>query len=130
MQTARFFGSVRTTVRNDETQTLRLAAQQEMIVTDPEIQINGMAHVILCVSDFGAARKFYERLLPALGMTPVCDTDKLFYTICCVRWAPPSSMRRRTAHGHLAITRCCSKTLMAFVWKLILFRVLACSPLA
>jgi hypothetical protein len=39
-----------------------------LIVTDTEIQINGMAHVILYVSDFGAARKFYERLLPALGM--------------------------------------------------------------
>jgi catechol 2,3-dioxygenase-like lactoylglutathione lyase family enzyme len=52
-----------------------------MIVTDAAIQINGMAHVILCVSDFGAARKFYERLLPALGMTPVCDTDKLFYCV-------------------------------------------------
>ena len=43
-----------------------------MIVTDTEIQINGMAHVILCVSDLGTARKFYERLLPALGMTTVC----------------------------------------------------------
>jgi catechol 2,3-dioxygenase-like lactoylglutathione lyase family enzyme len=52
-----------------------------LIVTDTEIQINGMAHVILCVSDFGAARKFYKRLLPALGMTPVCDTDKLFYCV-------------------------------------------------
>jgi hypothetical protein len=140
-------------------------------VTDTEIQINGMAHVILCVSDFDAARKFYERLLPALGMTPVCDTDKLFYcvagallsasslrmlasassragsgcttcacahararisidyTICCVRWALPSFMRRRTAHGHRAITRCCSKTLMAFAWKRTLFRALACLPL-
>ena len=50
-------------------------------MTGTEIQINGMAHVILCVSDFGAARKFYQRLLPALGMTPVCDTDKLFYCV-------------------------------------------------
>jgi hypothetical protein len=48
---------------------------QERIVTDTEIQINGMAHVILCVSDFGAARRFYGRLLPALGLTPVCDSD-------------------------------------------------------
>jgi hypothetical protein len=50
-------------------------------VTDTEIQINGMAHVILCVSDFGAARKFYKRLLLALDITPVCDTDKLFYCV-------------------------------------------------
>src|SRR5262250_2751055 len=43
--------------------------------------INGMAHVILTVSRFAAARAFYGRLLPALGMTPVCDTDKLFYCV-------------------------------------------------
>ena len=52
-----------------------------MIVTESKIQINGMAHVILCVSDFGAARRFYGRLLPALGLTPVCDSDKLFYCV-------------------------------------------------
>ena len=40
-----------------------------------------MAHVILTVSQFAAARAFYGRLLPALGMTPVCDTDKLFYCV-------------------------------------------------
>ena len=140
-------------------------------MTDTEIQINGMAHVILCVSDFGAARKFYERLLPALGMTPVCDTDKLFYCVggrtaigiqpadaserfvqgrvglhhLCLRARSredidrlhdllremgSSFMRRRRGHGYRAITRCCSKTLMAFAWKRTLFRVLACLPLA
>jgi hypothetical protein len=51
------------------------------------------------------------------------------YMICCVRWAPPSSTRLRRAHGHRAITRCCSKTLMAFAWKRTLFRALACLPL-
>jgi hypothetical protein len=40
-----------------------------------------MAHVMLTVSRFAAARAFYGRLLPALGMTPVCDTDKLFYCV-------------------------------------------------
>jgi len=52
-------------------------------MTTPEttIGINGMAHVMLTVFQFAAARAFYGRLLPALGMTPVCDTDKLFYCV-------------------------------------------------
>ena len=32
------------------------------------IEINGMAHVILTVSRFAAAREFYRRLLPEVGM--------------------------------------------------------------
>ena len=45
------------------------------------IEINGMAHVILTVSSFPAARAFYGRLLPLMGMTIVCDTEKFFYCI-------------------------------------------------
>ncbi len=45
------------------------------------IQISGMAHVILTVSNLSAARVFYGKLLPVMGMTPVCDTDKFFYCI-------------------------------------------------
>ena len=45
------------------------------------IEINGVAHVILTVSDFPAARAFYGKLLPLLGMTPVNDTDKFFYCV-------------------------------------------------
>src|SRR5215470_17149405 len=52
-----------------------------MTTTETTIGINGMAHVILTVSQFAAARAFYGRLLSALGMTPVCDTDKLFYCV-------------------------------------------------
>jgi catechol 2,3-dioxygenase-like lactoylglutathione lyase family enzyme len=52
-----------------------------MTTPEPTIGINGMAHVILTVSQFAAARAFYGRLLPALGMTSVCDTDKLFYCV-------------------------------------------------
>ena len=52
-----------------------------MTGTDTKIGINGMAHVMLTVSQFAAARAFYGRLLPALGMTPVCDTEKLFYCV-------------------------------------------------
>jgi catechol 2,3-dioxygenase-like lactoylglutathione lyase family enzyme len=45
------------------------------------IEINGVAHVILTVSDFPAARAFYLKLLPFMGMTVVNDTDKLFYCV-------------------------------------------------
>jgi catechol 2,3-dioxygenase-like lactoylglutathione lyase family enzyme len=45
------------------------------------IGINGVAHVVLTVSDFAAARAFYGRLLPAMGMAVVCDTDKFFYCV-------------------------------------------------
>jgi catechol 2,3-dioxygenase-like lactoylglutathione lyase family enzyme len=45
------------------------------------IEINGMAHVILTVSQFEAARAFYGALLPQLGMTPVFDGDRLFYCV-------------------------------------------------
>ena len=45
------------------------------------IEVNGMAHVILTVSDFPRARDFYRKLLPFLGMMPVCDTDKFFYCV-------------------------------------------------
>jgi catechol 2,3-dioxygenase-like lactoylglutathione lyase family enzyme len=45
------------------------------------IEINGLAHVILTVSDFAAARAFYGELLSQMGMTVVCDTDKFFYCV-------------------------------------------------
>ena len=45
------------------------------------IAINGVAHVILTVSRFEAAREFYGKLLPELGMKPVFDGDKLFYCV-------------------------------------------------
>ena len=69
-----------------------------MTTTETTIGINGMAHVILTVSQFAAARAFYGRRLPALGMTPVCDTDKSFYCVGA-RTAIASSqpVRRMTA---------------------------------
>src|SRR5262249_53290449 len=45
------------------------------------IDINGMAHVILTVSQFDAARAFYGRLLPEFGMKIVHDGEKLFYCV-------------------------------------------------
>ena len=40
---------------------------------DKMIEINGMAHVILTVTQFEKARAFYGRLLPAFGMSCVAN---------------------------------------------------------
>ena len=45
------------------------------------IDINGMAHVILTVSQFDLARTFYGKLLPEFGMKVVSDSDKFFYCV-------------------------------------------------
>jgi catechol 2,3-dioxygenase-like lactoylglutathione lyase family enzyme len=45
------------------------------------IEINGMAHVNVTASDFAAARAFYGRLLPFLGLTPVIDGDGYYYCV-------------------------------------------------
>src|SRR5687767_6017110 len=45
------------------------------------IDINGIAHVQLTVSNFEAAREFYAKLLPFLGLTPVMEFDGFYYCV-------------------------------------------------
>lgn len=45
------------------------------------IEINGMAHVILSVSEWPACREFYTRLLPFLGLTLAFDGDEMIYYV-------------------------------------------------
>ncbi|MCA9587418.1 MAG: VOC family protein [Myxococcales bacterium] len=45
------------------------------------MEINGIAHIVLTVSDFAAARRFYGALLPALGLVPLIDADGYYYCI-------------------------------------------------
>ena len=45
------------------------------------MEINGMAHVVVTVSNFAAARAFYGELLPFLGLQPVLDADEFFYCV-------------------------------------------------
>ena len=45
------------------------------------IELNGMAHVILTVSQFDLARTFYCELLPFLGMTKVYDGNNFVYHV-------------------------------------------------
>jgi catechol 2,3-dioxygenase-like lactoylglutathione lyase family enzyme len=45
------------------------------------MEINGIAHVQLSVSDFAKSREFYRVLLPALGMRVQYDEPGVFYCI-------------------------------------------------
>jgi catechol 2,3-dioxygenase-like lactoylglutathione lyase family enzyme len=45
------------------------------------IEINGMAHVMLTVSQFEIARAFYRELLPHFGMKVIFDGERLFYCV-------------------------------------------------
>ena len=43
------------------------------------MEINGLAHIIVTVSDVRASLPFYDKLLPFLGLTPVMRLDDAFY---------------------------------------------------
>jgi catechol 2,3-dioxygenase-like lactoylglutathione lyase family enzyme len=45
------------------------------------MEINGIAHVMLTVSNFDVCLPFYERLLVFLGLTPVVKTDGMLYCV-------------------------------------------------
>jgi catechol 2,3-dioxygenase-like lactoylglutathione lyase family enzyme len=77
------------------------------------VEINGMAHVILTVSRFDAARAFYGALLPRLGMNPVFDGERLFYCVggrtaigiqpCAPEHAGERFVQRRIGLHHLCL---------------------------
>ncbi len=45
------------------------------------MEINGIAHAMLTVSNFDACLPFYERLLGFLGLKPVINGDGFFYCV-------------------------------------------------
>ena len=45
------------------------------------MEINGIAHVMLTVSDMQAALPFYEKLLVFLGLRPVIKSDQMLYCV-------------------------------------------------
>lgn len=45
------------------------------------MEINGIAHVMLTVSNFAACKPFYERMLTSLGLTPVIEGDGFYYCV-------------------------------------------------
>jgi len=77
------------------------------------IEINGMAHVMLTVVHFEAARAFYGELLPQFGMKVVFDGDRLFYCVggrtaigiqpCDPAYADQHFVQRRVGLHHLCL---------------------------
>jgi catechol 2,3-dioxygenase-like lactoylglutathione lyase family enzyme len=45
------------------------------------MEINGIAHVMLTVSNFDACLPFYEKLLTFLGLKPVISADGMLYCV-------------------------------------------------
>lgn len=45
------------------------------------IKVNGMAHIVLTVSQWEKAREFYAELLPFLGLTKVYDGNNFLYHV-------------------------------------------------
>ena len=45
------------------------------------MEINGIAHVMLTVSNFEACQPFYEKLLGFLGMRPIINADGMLYCV-------------------------------------------------
>jgi catechol 2,3-dioxygenase-like lactoylglutathione lyase family enzyme len=45
------------------------------------MEINGIAHVMLTVSNFEACSPFYEQVLTFLGLKPVIKTDGMLYCV-------------------------------------------------
>ena len=45
------------------------------------MEINGIAHVMLTVSNFNACQPFYEKLLVFLGLKPVINMDGMLYCV-------------------------------------------------
>ena len=62
------------------------------------MEINGIAHVMLTVSNFEVCLPFYERLLPFLGMKPVINADGMLY--CVGGRTAVGIVRAEDAHRH------------------------------
>jgi len=45
------------------------------------MEINGVAHVMLTAGRFDAAREFYGKLLPFLGLRAVIDSEGMYYCV-------------------------------------------------
>jgi len=45
------------------------------------MEINGIAHIMITVSNFAASKAFYSELLSFLGLTPVIEADGILYYV-------------------------------------------------
>ena len=77
------------------------------------IEVNGMAHVVLTVSQFEKSRAFYSELLPFLGMELVFDGADFCYHVggrtaigiqrCDQRYADERFVQLRVGLHHLCL---------------------------
>jgi catechol 2,3-dioxygenase-like lactoylglutathione lyase family enzyme len=76
------------------------------------IGVNGMAHVILTVSQFEAARAFYSRLMPAMGLEQVYESEKFTYfvggrTAVGIQQCDPEYDGERFVQGRVGLHHIC-----------------------
>ncbi len=76
------------------------------------IEINGMAHVTLSVSDWETCRPFYERLLTFLGLEQVFGGDEFIYfvggrTALCIHRCAAQHAGKRFAQGSVGLHHLC-----------------------
>ena len=76
------------------------------------IEINGMAHVVLTVSQYDEAKAFYGRLMPALGMERVFDSSDFCYfvggrTALGLQPCDPAYARERFIQGRVGLHHLC-----------------------
>lgn len=76
------------------------------------IDINGMAHVNLTVSQFNKAKAFYSRLMPALGLENVFNGDDMCYfvggrTALAIQSCDPQYANERFVQGRVGLHHLC-----------------------
>src|SRR5258705_10150429 len=68
------------------------------------MEVNGIAHIFLTASNFERSREFYRELLPFLGMTPVIDTEAIYYCVggrTAVGISAPSAEHEEIGRAHV-----------------------------
>ena len=76
------------------------------------VNVNGMAHVILTVSQFNKAKAFYSRLMPALGLECVFDGSNMCYfvgarTALGIQPCKPEHAEERFVQGRVGLHHVC-----------------------
>lgn len=76
------------------------------------MEVNGVAHVFITAGDFPAARAFYRRLLPFLGLKEVLDAAGAYYCVggrtgFGVRQPPPEHAGKRFDQGAVGLHHIC-----------------------
>ena len=76
------------------------------------INLNGMAHVVLTVSQFELAKDFYSRLMPAMGLENVFDGENFCYfvgarTAVGIQPCAPEHAQERFVQGRVGLHHIC-----------------------